>query len=160
MARRSPTNTRYQKDSGGKTRKSAAAAKPVRDRRTPPTAKTTPGVGGMVLHPPTEEYRRWRRIWWAMLGSSIVLILVYWAVTTWFEDSIPNSGMVSAILMGMAYGVLFGAIFLDFSKLRRLRKEYQESGQAASDAKRSEKEKTQADEAASDDTGGDSSDKS
>ena len=135
MARRSPTNKRYQKDAtAGSTRKSAAAAKPVRDRRTPPTAKTTPGVGGQVLHPPTQEYRYWRRVWWGLLGSSIALILGYWVVNSWLSDSIPNAGTVGAVLMGMAYGVLFAAIFLDFTKLRRIRKEYQESGASGADS--------------------------
>ena len=80
MARRSPNNARYQKYTGpeGKTRKSAAAAKPKkrrapgqverrRSRRSSSKSRSAPRRSAM-RNPDTPEFNACRRSWWIALG--------------------------------------------------------------------------------------------
>jgi len=147
MARRSPANERYGKNTApaGKTRKSAAAAKPKRanaatgsSRPSKSTKKSVPAKRDpLVYNPDTPEYKKWRRIWWACLGVAV-------AFTTASFFVMPprgNQQQLGIILLGVGYGAIAVALFLDFTKLRKLRAEWLKSGQAAEAGKAAEKER-------------------
>lgn len=131
MARRSPMNERYQKNTApsGKTRRSAASAKPKRDSAPgsssssakKPEAKRQP----LVINPPTEEFRRWRRIWWMLLGGSLVFTFGSLAVHQWLGRT-GTPGTIGSVLLGLGYVGIFAALYLDWTKLRRLRREWME----------------------------------
>jgi hypothetical protein len=127
VAKRSPLNERYGKHTApaGKTRKSAAAAKPKRARAEGSAAswsKKKPPAGRrerLALHPPTPEYRKWRRIWWGLLGSAMVLSTLAWWL--WRDDA----GRVwGNWVLGGGYVAIFAAISIDWVKMRPLRKEW------------------------------------
>ena len=127
MARRSPSNPRYQKDHElGKTRRSSASAKPKRaagdtaTQAAKPKKKERPSLLAPV--PPDPEYRRWRKVWLGLLGAAIVFsALAWWQQTT----------MLGNIVLGLAYGCIFAAFYIDFTKLRKMRKAAIESAKAA-----------------------------
>jgi hypothetical protein len=127
MARRSPLNQRYQKNQApaGKTRKSASSAKPKRSASgsAPKPAEKGARRSAIVINPPTPEFRYWRRVWWIMLLTSVVLTLSSIAVRQWttLPDTIPS------LLLGIGYAGLFGAIYLDWTKLRKMRRDYMKS---------------------------------
>ena len=140
MARRSPLNPRYQKHTSpsGKTRKSAAAAKPKREGGAAPaspksgSAKRAP----LVINPPTEEFRYWRRIWWILLIGSVIFTFASLATRQWLDQPALATG-----LLAFGYAGIFAALALDWTKLRKMRKEWmelQKSGQAPQTERSSE----------------------
>lgn len=134
MARRSPGNPRYQKKSGelGKTRRSAASAKPR--RAAGKTAASTDGKkrskGGkkerprlLAPVPTTPEFRRWRKIWMGLLAAALAFSLIAW----WQRDTLPGT-----IALVLAYGCIFGSLYIDFGQMRPLRKAAIAADKAAS----------------------------
>ena len=125
MARRSATNARYQKyqEPAGQTRKSAASAKPKRSSSTAPVKSSAKKSGRRVpltVEPSTPEFRNVRRTWWILLGAALLLTTASWALrayvhTTW-------SGQAATGVLGLAYGSIFYALYLDWTKMRPMRK--------------------------------------
>lgn len=140
MSRRNPMNERYGKHTapGGKTRRSAASAKPKRaeatgvGKKTSASKKPSAFKGAqvkssasnkrpIVIHPDTAEYRRWRRIWWVLLVLPLVITLVSYPLMR--ENRPLAYGM-----LGVAYACMAAALYIDFSKLRKIRQEWAERG--------------------------------
>ena len=165
MSQRNPMNDRYTADGNkGKTRKSAAKAKPktraastVRIQSTTPTkkekkmrrkqeqAKRTE-IDRKYYNPPTPEYKKWKKAWWICLISGIVLI----AGSTLIRFQFPQFETVSYIMLGLAYVVVIGALVLDFTKIRKIRRAYQEkmASQKSKEDRAAEKERKAAELAA------------
>ena len=151
MARRSPQNDRYKKDANvGSTRKSAASAKPKRPQaeagtsgtpaksdRSKPKPKAKPGR--MLLpNPDTAEFKRWNIINYSLLGLALAFAFV---VLVWGRK-LENTPFY--FLMWGGWGAaLAGSMYIQFSKLRKLRQEWVDSGQAAAKAKAEEKERAE-----------------
>lgn len=130
MARRSPMNERYQKNTApaGKTRKSAAAAKPKRHAASSATSKSSAGKPAekrklMAVNPPTPEFRFWRRIWWALLITAMLL-----SVGTWFLYRDPDLRKIGQYGLLVSYAFIGAALWLDMTKLRRMRQAWVQSG--------------------------------
>lgn len=144
MARRSPGNARYQKYTGpeGKTRKSAAAAKPKKASSSkaasgkPTGTKPARSSALAMRNPTTPEFNAIRRQWWIALAAGVVLTLVSWALQKWVTA--PWSRGAQASILGMAYVAIGYAFYLDWKKMRPMRKaeyELQRSGKKPSDRK-------------------------
>jgi Flp pilus assembly protein TadB len=120
MARRNPANPRYQKDAQvGKTRRSSASAKPKRAAGDSATQSSKSSSGKKerpkLLAPVPDDpgYRRWRKIW----GGLLIAALVFSALA-WWQQATP----IGTYTLALAYGCIFTAFYVDFTKLRRLRK--------------------------------------
>ncbi|HET6351047.1 MAG TPA: hypothetical protein VFG89_02805 [Coriobacteriia bacterium] len=156
MARRSPMNERYQKNTApsGKTRKSAASAKPKRGGSAPaaksPAKKARPAP--VLVNPPTPEFKRLRKIWWVLLITSAVITFGSWGARAYL-----HSELLANIALGVGYAFIGGALWLDMTKIRKMRNDYiaeQKSGkpsQKASTPKAAAKSET-ANESSSDNT--------
>lgn len=139
MSQRNPMNDRYQTDEHlGKTRKSAAAMKPktkaAQSVRMQPKVKTKEQkkaeqkvvrdkqtqVNRQYYNPPTAEYKRLRKLWWVLLVAAIVLTALSWLG----RGVLPEAG--TYIALGLAYVCIIGALYVDFSKIRKVRRAYQE----------------------------------
>lgn len=124
MARRSPLNPRYQKDTGpaGKTRRSAAAAKPKREAGGRGEAAPAPKKSGSSFRdavrsvPSTPEMKRWRRIWWALIGLALVALL-----PSLFIPAVRADRTLSTILLAIYVIFLGGAFYIDLGIIRKLR---------------------------------------
>ena len=133
MARRSPTNARYQKYTGpeGKTRKSAAAAKPKKTSSgssKPSSSKSSSGSKSSkrsaaiaMRNPDTPEFRAYRRQWWIALVAGLALTAVSYAVQRFVQA--PWGRTAQAVTLGMAYACIIFAFYVDWTKMRPLRKE-------------------------------------
>ena len=141
MARRSPTNARYQKyqEPAGKTRKSAAAAKPSRKASgaadTASKPKSAAGRRAVRVDPQTPEFKALRKRWWILLLVGVVLVTVSWGVRYIDKPGgILGSGSVAigsfnmtyaallaSVTLGLAYACIFYALYLDFAKMRPMR---------------------------------------
>ena len=162
MSQRNPLNDRYNTDEArtGKTRKSAASAKPATKAassvRVPSKAEEPKGlfarataeankstavknskkkaaskqsaerrrereIRAQHYNPQTPEYKKWKRVWWGMLGAALATTALSFWLTT--QPDLVNWGYVC---IGLSYALLFAAIVFDFTYLRRLRNEYQE----------------------------------
>lgn len=148
MARRSAMNERYQKNTlpSGKTRKSAAAAKPKRSTGTPSSAKSSkPKTAAkrepLIVNPPTPEFRFWRRIWWALLVVAFVITAASWFI----RDKLANP-MWGNISLVAGYAAIFMALYIDWTKLRPMRQAWTNGGKEA--AEKAAAEKARADKAA------------
>lgn len=131
MARRSATNPRYQKhhEPAGQTRKSAAAAKPSRSSSSAPAKKSgssKPAKSSsaakrrpMMVNPTTPEFKRLRSIWWALLGGGLVLTTISWAMREYLQTSWAMTA--SNVVLALAYGCIFFALYLDWTKMRPMR---------------------------------------
>jgi len=137
VARRSASNERYGKNTApaGKTRKSASAAKPKRanasgaapsksGKSSKAAVKKRPPV---VYNPNTPEYKKWRSIWWGFLGLAVVLT----TASFFLMPPRGNQQQLGVILLGTGYAAIAASLYLDFTKLRKMREEWMKSGQAA-----------------------------
>ena len=125
MARRSATNARYQKyqEPVGQTRKSAASAKPKRSSSTTPVKSAAKKSGRRVplaIEPTTAEFRGVRRTWWVLLGAALLLTTASWVLRAYVHTS--WAGQAATGVLGLAYGTIFYALYLDWTKMRPMRK--------------------------------------
>ena len=129
---------RYQKGTGpkGSTRRSAAAAKPKRDKGAvsagkpsskAKTAKATLKQRYRDAMPATESYRRMRRTWWIYLGIASVSLLASLALG-WP----PIGSFFGERALSVANSLSFGALaliafswYIDLRKLRPMIKAWQ-----------------------------------
>lgn len=142
MSQRNPMNDRYQTDEHqGKTRKSAAAmkpkTKPASTVRIQPQKKTKEQkkiadkeqrraerarqkeLDRRYYTPPTERYKRLRRIWWGLIIASVVMIVVALLLRDLNET-------LSFVFLGLVYALMLLALYFEFGKIRKERKQYQE----------------------------------
>ena len=145
MARRSPQNDRYKRDANiGSTRKSAASAKPKRAQadsgksgtpaKTTTKAKPKSSPRMLLPNPDTEEFRRWNILNYVLLAVALLFAFI---VLVWGHQ-LQNTPWYYVMWGG--WGVcLAGSMYIQFSKLRKLRQEWVDSGQAAAKAKADEK---------------------
>lgn len=157
MTQRNPMNERYQSEERtGKTRKSASAAKPTskagattrdplpktkkekkaeareRERKEMEKARE---LGVSSENMPTVQYRNLRRQYWACLIGAIVCTALSFMFTNMSEPW-SNYSMWCLIL---AYVLIIMALYIDLSKIRKLRKGYtQEVARGKSKAARRE----------------------
>ena len=145
MSQRSPMNDRYQADEKkGTTRKSAASAKPktkaaasvrVQSAEKTPKEKTAAKkaaekierqeqreLDAKYYNPPTAEYKKWKRLWWAAL----IVALISTACAFLLRWIAPGQETLSFIVLGLAYAGIIGGLLIDFTKIRKIRKEYQQ----------------------------------
>jgi len=73
------------------------------------------------IYPDTPEYKRWRKIYWVLIGIGIVII----AITFILQTNVPDAAALWGMLMVAAYAFVIGAIVLDFVKIRPLVKAHQ-----------------------------------
>ncbi len=137
MSQRNPMNDRYQTDEHrGQTRKSAATlkpkTKPASTVRVQPATKTKQQkkaekkaerarraeLDRKYYNPPTKEYKRLRTIWWVIMGAAVVLIATSFLVRNVSET-------VSFVMLALIYALMLVALYLEFFKIRKLRKSYQ-----------------------------------
>ncbi len=145
MSQRNPMNDRYTTDDHkGQTRKSAATMKPktkaassVRVQSATKTKQQKKAeqkaarqkqaqTDRKYYNPPTEQYKKLRRLWWVMLVGAIAMTAFSWLSRSWF----PNTEMISYVALGLAYVLIIGALYVDFSKIRKVRRAYQEEMEA------------------------------
>ncbi|MBQ9022060.1 MAG: hypothetical protein IJ113_08665 [Eggerthellaceae bacterium] len=164
MSQRNPLNERYQNADEkpvGKTRKSAASAKPVtkaassvripgkveepkglfaratakanksqavKDNKKKQASKETverrkeQALRSKYYSPDTPEYKKWKKVWWGMLGAALVSTVISFYLSGRGDDYVN----VSFVFIGLSYVLLLLAIIFDFTYLRRLRNEYQD----------------------------------
>jgi hypothetical protein len=141
MARRSPTNARYAKYTGpeGKTRKSAAAAKPKNassgsgakssSKKSTSSSKSSSKTSAIAMrNPDTAEFKAYRRQWWIALVVGLALTAVSYAIQTYV--SAPWGRTAQALTLGMAYASIGFAFYVDWKKMRPLRKEAYEAAKS------------------------------
>ena len=139
MSQRNPMNDRYQSDIKGQTKKSAASAKPKSKAaasvyikpsgHTPQEKKAIKKqqrakqaeLDRMFYNPPTEQYKKLKRIWWFCLIAAIVLTVLGMLL----PNVLPGETWVSWVCIIPAYAFIIAAVWLDFSKIRKVRREYQ-----------------------------------
>lgn len=186
MSQRNPLNERYQQREGGKTRKSAASAKPatkaastvyIADPNAKPkksfmdrfkkkeepvkmsksqqrkaaeaaeaadqqgkkkgkwtlndmegseamdsteglSEETKKAARQKYLNPGTKEYKKWRTIWWVVIGLGICSLIPPVLAPELFVDD----ATMSMIFFGLGYAFLIAAVAVDAIKIRPLRK--------------------------------------
>lgn len=122
MAQRSPTNPRYQKYTkpSGKTRKSAASAKPKRQSSSPAekSSSSSSSSSSKPAPPPLPaELRPWRIVWWALLGAGMVA-----ALGAYLLQRNGDGGPLGVGLLVFAYACIIGGLAIDWLKVRPARK--------------------------------------
>ncbi len=161
MSQRNPMNERYTTEKhAGTTRKSAASAKPKTKAAatvTMGTSKKTPQqrkaeqkaarkaeqerqreLDRKYYKPDTERFKKLKRIWWASLAGAIVCTILSWV----FRNVQPT--WISFICLFGAYALIIFAFYLDFSKIRKERRAYQERMVALEEAQSKKERKQQA----------------
>jgi len=127
MGRRSAQNPRYQKGKEiGTTRKSASSAKPKRSAGDsgPGKGKSEPAKKSRFFQPlpipDTAEFKRWRKIWLGLLIAAVIFSVGAWAT----QSGRFQVEYVGTFSLFAAYACIFGAVYIDVTKIRRMRKEY------------------------------------
>lgn len=143
MSQRNPMNDRYQKEEHrGKSRRSAASAKPKTQAaasvHVKPKTKTKAekkairraerqrqaDLDRKYANPPTPEYKRLRKIWWALLIAAIVCL----ALSFFLRDYLGEFAWM--VILVLSYVFIIGALWLEFSKMKKVRRAYQEQMEA------------------------------
>lgn len=142
MSQRNPLNDRYNTDEKlGQTRKSAASMKPktkaASSVRLEPTTKSKKEkkqerkareraerakqaqLDRKYYNPPTEEFKRTKRLWWGLLIAAVVFTALSWLIQGHVPDAVAFGMLITAYLC------IFGALYVDLRKVRKLRREYQ-----------------------------------
>ena len=147
MSQRNPMNERYTSDERiGKTRKSAAAAKPKsqaaasvtvkKANKTPQERKAARKAEQKAARkkaqaqqreldrkyytPDTDRYRKLRKLWWLLLVCAILCTVC----SFFFRADLPE-GVSMAVLLA-AYAFIIAAFYVDFAKIRKERMAYQD----------------------------------
>ena len=147
MSQRNLMNERYTSDERtGKTRKSAAAAKPKSQAAASVTVKKaskTPQerkaarkaeqkaarkkaqaqqreLDRKYYTPDTDRYRKLRKLWWLLLVCAILCTVC----SFFFRAQLPE-GVSMAVLLA-AYAFIIAAFYVDFAKIRKERMAYQD----------------------------------
>jgi hypothetical protein len=154
MARRSPMNERYKKDAKiGSTRKSAASAKPKRElgesaKAAAPSQKPAPSKGRILLpNPDTPEFKRWNMINYVALGAALAAAVGVLFVQQ--QARTPGAMVMGVVPANVVVGVIWAiwgvslaaSMYIQFAILRKMRMEWEASGQAAAKAKENTKAK-------------------
>lgn len=147
MTQRNPLNERYTTDQHhGTTRKSAASAKPkakaAASVRIQPAEKTPEQkkaerkaqrkeerakqaeLDNKYYNPPTDRYKKLRRLWWVLLISAIICTIAAFAGRSTFP------AVALYIILAGAYIFCIAAIILDCTAIKKERKNYQEMMEA------------------------------
>jgi hypothetical protein len=128
------SNERYRRDAKiGSSRKSASSAKPKRAvgesaasvGKPKPKVKEKKRTDWSGL-PSTPEIRKWRRIWWVLLSSGMVLV-----VAGMFIPALQTEN-VQRIVLTIVLACSLSAISIDLFIIRRLRKEAMAAGKKKS----------------------------
>lgn len=116
MARRSPTNPRYQKHTAapGRTRRSASSAKL---KRTGAGSARRKERSRFAMPPATPEMKRWRRIWWALIGFALLSALSI------LIPGVKENRLISYVVLGVETAALLVAVYIDWKIIRPLRAE-------------------------------------
>jgi hypothetical protein len=137
-------NARYQKftEPKGQTRKSAAAAKPSRkggaSSASSSSSKKPATRSAAHIDPQTPEFKRLRQMWWISLGSGMALVAVSFGVRTYLKSQ-PWANPVGAISLMLAYAAIFYALYLDWAKMRPMRKSELSGGAKSAKAEKPSK---------------------
>jgi hypothetical protein len=73
--------------------------------------------------PSTEEYRKWRKVYWILLAIGIGAVIISFMM----QINLPSASVWMAPL-GIAYACIIAAFIIDFRKVRPLIKEHQKQG--------------------------------
>lgn len=114
-----------------------------------------------ILLKQDEDYTKRRRVWWALLGAGMLIIIALWI---WLFGPSGNGGKVTSgaqmAAIVIAYAVIIAAFVYDFTRIRPIRNMYRdqvegmstnklnaliERAAAEEDRKRAEKEAAKAD---------------
>lgn len=143
MSQRNPMNERYTSEAKrGVSRKSAASAKPKSQAAstvTVGTKKKTPAerkaaqkaarkaeqqrqreLDRKYYKPDTPRYKKLRRSWWAALIGAVICVCASWALRG------VQPEWLAIVALFLAYGLIILAFYIDFSKIRKERRAYQE----------------------------------
>lgn len=101
----------------------ATSSKPAPSKAKDDT-KTRPSWREAV--PTSPEIKQWRTIWWVLFG----LMIVTWA-TVQFVPGLRGDPQAESIGMGVLTAAFFGTMYIEFGKIRRLRKELLEQAQSS-----------------------------
>jgi len=133
MSQRSYANDRNRKGAKpGSTRKSAAAAKPVRKQgsvevtssaaKSKSTGKAKPKSDGVEKDfaglPTSPEIKKWRRVWWVLLLTGLGMIGVSYLV-----PDLRSNEQVLKIVSAVVLVLSMAAVSIDLVVIRKLRKE-------------------------------------
>ncbi len=126
----------------GKPAASATPAAPAASAATPasapkPTASRVPN---------TPEYRRYKRIYWILMGVGIVSIALSFGGTFLFPGLLEGAGTM--VPMGIAYAAVIGAIVLDYTKIRKMQKAHTSQMASGKQSPKQQKHEMQKAEAA------------
>lgn len=142
MSQRNPMNDRYGSDApAGKTRKSAASAKPKTKAAATVVASATKKtkqqkkaeakaerkrqqeaqreLDRKYYTPDTPRYRKLRKLWWACLIGGVICV----AASFLFREQMPEAAAL--VVLFAAYAFIIAAFYIDLSKIRKERQAYQ-----------------------------------
>lgn len=144
MTRRNPLNERYQEDAHtGRTRKSAASAKPKtqagttthapapkskkqkkeeareREMKMERKRRIMSDDSGNGYDVPTPEFKKLKHRWWGVLIAAIITTALAFAAST-----SADFAWLSMALLVASYVLIIIAFYIDLGPIRRLRKSY------------------------------------
>lgn len=144
MSQRNPMNERYSSENrgAGSSRKSAASAKPkakaaasvhvkaqaktkeekkAEQKQAAKQAKAEQrALDAKYYKPDTARYKKLRGLWWGCIVGSIILVVVMFLG----RDLLPQVAQMPMLIV--AYALIIAAFYIDFSKIRKERRAYQD----------------------------------
>ena len=78
------------------------------------------GRSASMAMPQTPEYRKWRRLYWILIGVALVSIALSFLISPY----VGADSQVFIVFLVFAYAAVFAAFFVDFKKVRPLVKQH------------------------------------
>lgn len=79
-------------------------------------------------NPDTPEYHRAKRLYWILMGVGVVAIMAAFVLNFMMPSVLDGWGMM--IPMGVAYAAVIAAIILDYTKVRKMQKEFRRGAES------------------------------
>ncbi|MDR1367410.1 MAG: hypothetical protein LBJ76_01655, partial [Candidatus Accumulibacter sp.] len=95
----------------------------------PPEPEKKTGILNRLLAPnpnmpSSEEYRKWRRIYWILLAIGIVVVIISMLYNNLVDKTLTP---ILIFFMVIAYGTIIGALVVDFRKVKPLLRAHQQA---------------------------------
>lgn len=125
-------------DSGKKVATAKKTLQAVPDKKTTAVAKTTEPaktnfLQKLIAPPPnmpnSEEYRKWRRIYWILMAIGVAAVAVGFVLNFMTQTSTQSYAFIATLIV--AYPVIIGAFIIDWRKVRPLIRQHQTTGGSA-----------------------------
>lgn len=98
---------------------------PPSDTKAASASKASTSTPARGMEPDTPEYRRYKKIYWILMGIGIVAVILSFVVNFTVPALLGGWGMM--VPMGIAYAAIIGALVINYAKINKMKKAHMQA---------------------------------